>query len=52
MQDYAKAIYALEARSPGGVPTTAVAERLGVTAGSVSAMFRKLADRGLVELEP
>ncbi len=52
MQDYAKAIYALEARSPGGVATTAVAERLGVTAGSVSAMFRKLADRGLVELEP
>jgi DtxR family Mn-dependent transcriptional regulator len=34
------------------VATTAVAERLGVTAGSVSAMFRKLADRGLVELEP
>jgi DtxR family Mn-dependent transcriptional regulator len=52
VQDYAKAIYALEARSPGGVATTAVAERLGVTAGSVSAMFRKLADRGLVELEP
>ncbi len=52
MQDYAKAIYALEARSTGGVATTAVAERLGVTAGSVSAMFRKLADRGLVELEP
>jgi DtxR family Mn-dependent transcriptional regulator len=52
VQDYAKAIYALEARSAGGVATTAVAERLGVTAGSVSAMFRKLADRGLVELEP
>jgi DtxR family Mn-dependent transcriptional regulator len=52
VQDYAKAVYALEAREGGAVSTTELAERLGVTAGSVSAMVRKLADFGLLEHEP
>jgi len=50
MQDYAKAIYTLEARE-GVVSTTALAERLNVQPGSVSGMLRKLADLGLVEHE-
>ena len=52
VQDYAKAVYALEARTGTAVSTNELAERLGVTPGSVSAMLRKLADVGLVEHEP
>jgi DtxR family Mn-dependent transcriptional regulator len=52
IQDYTKAVYALEAREGGAVSTTDLAERLGVTAGSVSAMVRKLSEVGLVEHEP
>ncbi len=52
VQDYAKAVYALERREGGGsVSITDLAERLGVTSGSVSAMVRKLADVGLIEHE-
>ena len=52
VQDYAKAVYALERREGGGtVSTTDLADRLGVTPGSVSAMVRKLADVGLIEHE-
>ncbi len=47
VEDYAKAIYTLQRR--GGATTNALAERLGVPAGSVSAMLKKLADRDLVE---
>ena len=50
IEDYAKAIYALHRR--GTVTTTALAERLGVTAGSVSAMLKKLDGLGLVEHKP
>ena len=41
-------------RSAGGEPvaTNALAERLGVTPASVSAMVKKLAERGLVEHVP
>jgi DtxR family transcriptional regulator, Mn-dependent transcriptional regulator len=52
IEDYAKAIYALQERADGGVATTALAERLGVTPGSVSAMLRRLDTEGLVVLEP
>ena len=52
VQDYAKAVYALEARKGEAVSTTELAERLGVTPGSVSAMVRKLSEVGLVEHEP
>jgi DtxR family Mn-dependent transcriptional regulator len=51
-QDYAKAVYALEARGGSPVSTNDLAERLGVTPGSVSGMLRKLADVGLLEHEP
>ena len=52
VQDYAKAVYALEARKGTAVSTNELAERLGVTPGSVSAMLRKLSEVGLVEHEP
>src|SRR5579884_2367800 len=52
VQDYVKAIYALQTRGAGAVSTTELAERLGVTAGSVSGMVRKLTDLDLVEHEP
>jgi len=52
IEDYAKALYALGRRSDGVVSTNALAERLGVTPASVSAMLKKLADRGLAEHEP
>jgi DtxR family Mn-dependent transcriptional regulator len=51
-QDYAKAVYALEAHEGASVSTNDLAERLGVTPGSVSAMVRKLSEVGLVEHEP
>jgi DtxR family transcriptional regulator, Mn-dependent transcriptional regulator len=51
VEDYAKAIYALERR--GGVVTTnALAERLGVTAGSASGMVKRLGELGLVRHQP
>jgi DtxR family Mn-dependent transcriptional regulator len=51
IEDYAKAIYALERRH-GPVTTTALAERLGVTAGSASGMVKRLDEMGLVEHRP
>src|SRR5579884_2549525 len=51
IEDYAKAIYALESRH-GPVTTTALAERLGVTAGSASGMVKRLDELGLVEHRP
>jgi DtxR family Mn-dependent transcriptional regulator len=50
VEDYAKAIYTLQRR--GGVTTTALAERLQVTAGSVSAMLKRLDGLGLVTHTP
>ncbi|CAB4862446.1 unannotated protein [freshwater metagenome] len=52
VEDYAKAIYALEGRGHGAVTTNALAERLGVTPGSASAMVRRMAQSGLVTHEP
>ena len=52
VEDYAKAIYALQERLGGPVSTTALAERLGVTPGSVSAMVKRLAEQGLVAHVP
>jgi DtxR family transcriptional regulator, Mn-dependent transcriptional regulator len=51
IEDYLKAVYALETRLEGPVPTNALAERLGVTPGSVSGMLRRLDDLGLAEHE-
>lgn len=53
VENYAKAIYVLQQRSTDGVAqTNPLAERLGVTPGSASAMLKKLAELGLVEHEP
>jgi DtxR family transcriptional regulator, Mn-dependent transcriptional regulator len=52
IQDYAKAVYALQSRGGEAVSTNELADRLGVTPGSVSAMVRKLAELGLLEHEP
>jgi DtxR family transcriptional regulator, Mn-dependent transcriptional regulator len=49
IEDYAKAIYALQERGDGcAVTTNALAERLGVTPASASAMAKKLDGMGLV----
>jgi DtxR family transcriptional regulator, Mn-dependent transcriptional regulator len=52
VEDYAKAIYALESREDAAVSNNALAERLGVSAASASAMVKKLAGLGLVRHEP
>ncbi len=52
VEDYTKAIYALEDRGEGAVSTNAIAERLGVTAASASGMVKRLGELGLVVHEP
>jgi DtxR family transcriptional regulator, Mn-dependent transcriptional regulator len=48
VEDYAKAIFSLESREDEPVSTNALAERLGITAGSVSAMLKRLDELGLI----
>lgn len=52
VENYAKAIYALQSRRKGPVATSALAERLDVTAGSASSMIKKLDDLGVVQHTP
>jgi DtxR family transcriptional regulator, Mn-dependent transcriptional regulator len=52
VEDYAKAIYALQVETGGPVTNNALAERLGVTAASASNMVKKLQGLGLVEHLP
>jgi DtxR family Mn-dependent transcriptional regulator len=52
VEDYAKAIYALEERRDGPVTTNALAERLGVTPASASGMVKRLGELGLVDHAP
>ncbi|HEY8626140.1 MAG TPA: metal-dependent transcriptional regulator [Solirubrobacteraceae bacterium] len=52
VEDYAKAIYALERRGGRAVSTNALAGRLGVTAASASGMVKRLGELGLVEHRP
>jgi DtxR family Mn-dependent transcriptional regulator len=55
IQDYLKALYVLEVeRQPDGsaIPTTALAQRLGVSAASTTNMLKKLATLGLVRHAP
>jgi DtxR family Mn-dependent transcriptional regulator len=52
VQDYAKAVYALQTRGGAAVSTSDLASRLGVTPASVSGMVRKLTEVGIVEHEP
>ena len=46
IEDYAKAIYSLEHQGDGTVSTNALAERLGVTPASVSAMVKSSTSAG------
>jgi len=52
VENYAKAIYALQTRRAGAVTNGALAERLDVTPGSVSSMVKKLNELGIVEHDP
>jgi DtxR family transcriptional regulator, Mn-dependent transcriptional regulator len=52
IENYAKAIYALEQRGKGAVTTNALAERLHVTPASASSMVKKLDELGLVTHVP
>jgi DtxR family Mn-dependent transcriptional regulator len=52
IEDYSKAIFSLQSRSEEPVSTTALAERLGITPGSVSAMLKKLDELGLTTHVP
>ena len=52
VEDYAKAIYALSSRVEGPVTTTALAERLGISPASVTAMLKRMAEMSLVSYEP
>jgi DtxR family Mn-dependent transcriptional regulator len=53
VEDYAKAIYALQQRADGAaVSTNALADRLGVTPASASGMVRKLDELGYVTHAP
>jgi len=51
-ENYAKAIYHLQGRGKEPVHTNAVADRIGVTPASASAMLKRLSDEGLVDYEP
>jgi DtxR family Mn-dependent transcriptional regulator len=48
IEDYSKAIYALEERTAQPVSTNALAERMGVTPASASGMAKRLCELGLV----
>jgi DtxR family Mn-dependent transcriptional regulator len=52
LEDYVKAIYGLERRGGGSVSTSALAERLEVSPGAVTAMLKRLDEQGLVSYEP
>jgi DtxR family Mn-dependent transcriptional regulator len=52
IEDYAKAIYALERQAGTAVSTNAIAERLSVTPASASGMVKRLGELGLVEHQP
>ena len=54
VEDYTKAIFSLESRNSGEEPvsTNALADRLGITPGSVSAMLRRLDELGLITHVP
>jgi DtxR family Mn-dependent transcriptional regulator len=52
IEDYAKAIYALEERRGAAVSTNSLAERLGVTPASASGMVKRLGELGLVTHQP
>src|ERR1700744_5564 len=52
VEDYCKAIFTLQSRTEQPVATNALAERLAITPGSVSAMLKRLDELGLIEHVP
>lgn len=52
IEDYLKAVYALARRSDGPVGTGELAERLGVTPATATAMLKRLDRLGLVHHQP
>ena len=52
VEDYCKAIFSLQSRGDEPVSTNALAERLGITPGSVSAMLKKLDTLGFISHVP
>ncbi len=52
VEDYCKAIFTLESRNDEPVATNPLADRLGITPGSVSAMLKRLGELGLLEHHP
>ena len=52
VEDYSKAIFSLQTDSDEPVSTNALAGRLGITPGSVSAMLKKLDELGLISHVP
>lgn len=51
VENYLKSIYKLQSKS-GKVPTSALAERLGISDASVSDMVKKLSEQGMVRYLP
>ena len=52
VEDYCKEIFRLQSRSDQAVSTNALARRLRITPGSVSAMLKKLDSEGLIARAP
>jgi DtxR family transcriptional regulator, Mn-dependent transcriptional regulator len=52
VEDYCKAIFTLESRGDQPVSTNALAERLSITPGSVSAMLKRLDELGVITHVP
>src|SRR5215211_1036858 len=52
VEDYTKAIYALERHQQGPITTSALAVRLEVAPSSVTAMLKRLDELGLARYEP
>jgi DtxR family transcriptional regulator, Mn-dependent transcriptional regulator len=52
IEDYAKAIYALSRQHEGPVLNGELAQRLGVTPATATAMLKRLDELGLVDLVP
>jgi DtxR family Mn-dependent transcriptional regulator len=52
IEDYAKAIYALSRQHEGSVLNGELAQRLGVTPATATAMLKRLDELGLVDLVP
>lgn len=50
-ENYLKAIFHAAQQTNGTVPTTAIAKKVGAKPSSVTDMFRKLSEEGLLDYE-